>query len=318
MATAKHDGERRVRSVGIIALLAAVLCSTLRADRRKEGVASLPQQGPTTAQVPSYPDTPQGLEKLMKEMIKLEKAGKRDTLDVYSKSLVLPDPDNWFKSVFGDKLGAPLAVLSGHAQAQIPTIVPDLMAQVVRERLLTVEAVRFGDECSLLATDAEFRFLIHRVHSEPLYDVRFHDSHRQLIWSYFAYVDGGFRFIGNMAISMPHSSNLPGADSLPHDDIPHRIRVGGNVEQASLLPGCQVIPQYPSEAKSDHVEGTVILHAIIDKDGEVREVLAVAGPHLLIQPAIDAVKRWRYRQTFLNGEPVEVDTIVTVNFKLGG
>ena len=121
-----------------------------------------------------------------------------------------------------------------------------------------------------------------------------------------------------MAISMPHSTNVPGADSLPHDDIPHRIQVAGNVEQAGLLPGCQVIPQYPSEAKNNHVEGTVVLHAIIDKDGEVREVQPVKGPQVLIQPAVQAVKRWRYRQTLLNGEPVEVDTMITVIFKLGG
>lgn len=187
----------------------------------------------------------------------------------------------------------------------------------MREKLLTIEAVRFGDECNPLATDAEFRFLIHRGRPEPLYDVRFQDLQRQLIWSYFTYVDGGFRFIGNMAISMPHSTNV-GADSLPHDDIPHRIQVAGNVEQAGLLPGCQVIPQYPSEAKSNHVEGTVVLHAIIDKDGEVREVQPVKGPQVLIQPAVQAVKRWRYRQTLLNGEPVEVDTMITVIFKLGG
>lgn len=54
----------------------------------------------------------------MKERIKLEKEGKKDALGAYLKSLALPDTENWFKSVFGDKLGAPLAVLSERAQSK--------------------------------------------------------------------------------------------------------------------------------------------------------------------------------------------------------
>ena len=313
---------RRNASVGI-SLLIALLCSTvghLQARARKQD-ASRSLQGAPTAPLPIYPNSPQGLEKLTKEMIKLEKEGQKDALSVYSKSLALPETENWFRSVFGDKLGPPLAVLSERARSQIETGVSDVIAQVVKEKLLNVEVVRFGDECNPLATDAEYRFLIHRVRSEPLYDVRFHDSQKQLIWSYFAYVDGGFRFIGNIRMSGSQSSN---ADSLSHDkatsspDAPHRIRVGGNVQQVNLLPGCQTIPHYPSEAKSNHVEGTVILHAIIDKDGEVKELQAIGGPQILIQPAMEAVKRWHYRQTFLNGEPIEVDTTITVIFEIRG
>jgi periplasmic protein TonB len=95
-----------------------------------------------------------------------------------------------------------------------------------------------------------------------------------------------------------------------------RIRVGGNVEQAALIH--QVLPQYPQIAKTAHISGTVILHAIIAKDGTVQELQYISGPPLLMRTAMDAVRQWRYKPTLLNGDPVEVDTTISVVFTLGG
>ena len=77
-----------------------------------------------------------------------------------------------------------------------------------------------------------------------------------------------------------------------------------------------VDPQYPAIAKAAHISGVVHLHAIIGKDGTVREIEVVDGNPLLAQAAKAAVQNWRYRPTRLNGEPVEVETYVTVNFVL--
>ena len=95
----------------------------------------------------------------------------------------------------------------------------------------------------------------------------------------------------------------------PH---PMRIRVGGSVQQTSLIR--QVPPHYPPVAKTAHVSGTVILHIIVSTDGSVEQVDFVSGPLLLRQAAVDAVKQWKYRPTLLNGQPVEVDTTVQVVF----
>jgi protein TonB len=62
----------------------------------------------------------------------------------------------------------------------------------------------------------------------------------------------------------------------------------------------------------------VIVEAIIDEHGDVVEVKVVSGPPLLIQSALDAVRRWKYEPTYLNDEPVAVQLNVTVQFKLGG
>lgn len=95
-----------------------------------------------------------------------------------------------------------------------------------------------------------------------------------------------------------------------------RIRVGGNVQGAKLIH--QVQPIYPQIAKTAHVSGTVLLHAIIAKDGSIQELQYVSGPPLLMRAAMDAVHEWRYQPTLLNGEPVEVDTTIQVVFTLGG
>ncbi len=92
------------------------------------------------------------------------------------------------------------------------------------------------------------------------------------------------------------------------------IRVGGNVQQANLVN--KVTPVYPAQAKQDRVQGTVQLEVIIDKEGRVESVSVLGGPDPLVQAAVDAVKQWTYRPTLLNGEPVEVQTTVTVNFTL--
>jgi protein TonB len=97
---------------------------------------------------------------------------------------------------------------------------------------------------------------------------------------------------------------------------PDRIRVGGVIENAMLIN--RVMPQYPAIARTAHVSGTVVLHAIIAKDGAIEELSYVSGPPLLLKTAMDAVKQWRYRPTLLNGEPVEVETTIDVVFNLGG
>jgi periplasmic protein TonB len=101
----------------------------------------------------------------------------------------------------------------------------------------------------------------------------------------------------------------------PPPATPQRIRVGGQVEAASLVN--KVEPQYPPIAKTAHVAGTIVLHAIIGKDGSIRELQFVSGPPLLMKSAMDAVKEWRYKPTMLNGEAVEVDTTIDVVFSLG-
>jgi len=80
----------------------------------------------------------------------------------------------------------------------------------------------------------------------------------------------------------------------------------------------KVQPAYPALARSARIQGTVVLQAVIGKQGTIEDLRVLTGHPMLAPAAIDAVRQWRYRPYVLNGEPVEVETQITVNFSLGG
>ena len=94
------------------------------------------------------------------------------------------------------------------------------------------------------------------------------------------------------------------------------IRIGGAVQSAKLIN--RMMPRYPPLARQARVQGRVLLEAIIGEDGTIRKLRAVSGHPLLVPAALSAVKRWRYRPTLLNGQPVPVITQVEVRFTLSG
>ncbi|HTC57794.1 MAG TPA: energy transducer TonB [Candidatus Sulfotelmatobacter sp.] len=100
----------------------------------------------------------------------------------------------------------------------------------------------------------------------------------------------------------------------PHIATPQRIRVSQGV--ADGLAVKKVTPEYPAEARKERIQGTVLMHAMIDKAGDIVELDLVTGHPMLAPAAIDAVKQWQYKPYLLNGKPIEVDTQITVNFRL--
>ena len=94
-----------------------------------------------------------------------------------------------------------------------------------------------------------------------------------------------------------------------------RIKQGGAVTAASII--TQTQPSYPPLARQARIQGAVVLHAIIDKQGRVAQLEVVSGHPLLVQSAMEAVRQWRYKPTQLNGDPVEVDTTIQVTFTMG-
>jgi protein TonB len=92
------------------------------------------------------------------------------------------------------------------------------------------------------------------------------------------------------------------------------VKVSQGVSQGLLIKN--VPPAYPSVARQMHIQGAVELLANVGKDGSITKVKVLSGDSTLAQAAIDAVKQWKYKPYFLNGEPVEIQTQVTVKFKL--
>jgi TonB family protein len=96
-----------------------------------------------------------------------------------------------------------------------------------------------------------------------------------------------------------------------------RIRVSQAVADRRLL-CATLIPLYPAEAKTKHLEGAVVLKALIGTDGMIKKLTPVSGIPIFIEPAMRAVKDWRYRPYTVKGKPAEIETDITVNFKLEG
>jgi protein TonB len=97
-------------------------------------------------------------------------------------------------------------------------------------------------------------------------------------------------------------------------DEKRAVKISESVQQAQLV--SRIEPRYPPLALQTRKEGTVLLHAIISREGRITAIEVASGSPWFVQAALDAVREWRYRPTYLNGEPVEVETSITVIFRL--
>src|ERR1700692_4415831 len=104
--------------------------------------------------------------------------------------------------------------------------------------------------------------------------------------------------------------------AVPKVATPQRVRVSQGVTQGLLLRKIQ--PAYPPLARQARIQGSVLLQAEISKDGAIQNLHLISGHPMLAPAAIEAVKQWKYKPYILNGEPVEVETQITVNFTLAG
>jgi len=128
-------------------------------------------------------------------------------------------------------------------------------------------------------------------------------------------------FNGTLNQSGPLISGLPPTDSVPRPpeeikkpEEKRAVRVSEPIQQAQLI--ARFEPRYPPLALQTRKEGTVVLHAIISRDGRIAALEVVSGSPWFDQAALEAVRQWRYRPTYLGGEPVEVETTITVIFRL--
>ena len=126
----------------------------------------------------------------------------------------------------------------------------------------------------------------------------------------------------NFGGSGPVALSGTGCDPFNCNDVRPVVRqaivpmqhVSSGVMEGMLI--YKVIPTYPAIAQATRSSGTVVLQATISRTGAIENLRVVEGPAMLRQAALDAVKQWRYRPYMLNGQPVEVETTVDVNFKL--
>ena len=112
----------------------------------------------------------------------------------------------------------------------------------------------------------------------------------------------------------PRPPEPPTPPPAPKMDIRQPIRVASVLQVSRLIK--KVDPEYPKLARQAHLEGTVVAEALISESGTVDSLRIISGNPLFYQSVLDAVMQWRYQPTVLNGEPIDVITTITVNFRM--
>jgi protein TonB len=110
------------------------------------------------------------------------------------------------------------------------------------------------------------------------------------------------------------SSVVASSGATPHRPTLNALKISQGVSQGLLIK--RVDPKYPQSALAMHVQGAVLLDATIDREGQISNLKVVKGDQVLARAATDAVRQWRYKPYYLDGEPVEIQTQITINFKL--
>ncbi len=226
---------------------------------------------------------------------------------------MIPEYELWFKAMFGEEEGARLGAAYGSNYNETEKQYPKLFEWLARqEGELVIEDAntlpkRSESWCGEALTKAQkgdvvfYRASIGKADSSGLQSGS--------VAGYFALVGGAYRRLDCQSLGLRPESSTP----LPHPMF-GPIRVGGNVQAARIKK--RVAPVYPEDARMGRISGTVRLHVIIAKDGSIKQLEVMSGHPMLQQAALDAVKQWRYQPTLLNGEPVEVDTMIDVIFSL--
>ena len=128
---------------------------------------------------------------------------------------------------------------------------------------------------------------------------------------------GGAGFAQQSSAGSENPSKAANVSDSPchwHQDAGAVAEIKDNVTRGLLIH--KVAPEYPKSARRAHIEGTVLLCALISKEGTIEDLTVASGPPELVSPSIKAVKKWRYKPYLLNGEPVPVETEIRVNYAL--
>lgn len=269
------------------------------------------------AAIPAYPDTAGGLEHLVADILRASKNDPAKYRALVS-SLSQPVPAEWFRNTFGDD-GDTMFNDYPDSGPRVMSALHAFFVKVRDEKFTQVTEHKREAACDDDSGELIYPVMVMRARPVPLYELRFHGGTKfYRLWA-LAYVDGGFRFVGDLHPPdfRGHSAKLAAPAGRPgdsSDDLEERVRIGGNVSAAKLVHRVQ--PEYPDIARRERLQGTVKLHAIIAKDGTIRLLRVQTGYCSLAEAAMKAVHQWRYTPTLVEGKPVEVDTTITVIFSL--
>ena len=252
----------------------------------------------------SYPDTAEGLQQFLQELLAAIKSGQWERVSVFIKSLIIPDHAASLTKVFGPEEGKNLAPRYETELSDFERNNRKHFEFAAKEGSGTVDVSRFLNPADAGPSSISGAALAAMKEPLPLYSasVERPNSPYGITLDYYVFINGGFRLLGTSVLAQ--LSNAP----------PLRVRVGGQVQSKKII--SQPRPRYPQEAKDRRIQGTVRMQAVISTDGRVAELTVLSGDTILAVAATEAARQWRYQPTLLNGRPVEVVTTIDVIFTL--
>ncbi len=298
--------------------LVLVLCLNLAAPLSPQTPPQTPPPArPSGAATfkPDYPESTSGLEHVARDILKAQAQNDADRADALLKSLVLPNAYDWYDRFFGREAADVVGEYYEKASASIPPSLAHIFVDIQQQKFSQIDALRYEKSCDDNAADEAYGVLLRRREPFPIYELRFLSGNKFIRIFPIVYVDGAFRFLLSPDYRVPDSSpkNPPPPENPPvPKQIPlaRPVTIGGVVQAAKLIKKVQ--PAFPEKARNEHLAGTVKIHAIIGKDGQVSRIRGVRGACSLAESAVAAVSQWRYSPTLFNGQPVEVDTEIDV------
>jgi TonB family protein len=289
----------------VVAILMLFLCPPLPAHSQASK-----DNAQAAGTVSTYPESQAGLRGLIQDMLNALTSGNTEKMDSYCSGLTIPDHSAWFEKVFGPDEGARLDAKYSDLLPRVPSKLSLRFSHALDGQMndVSISVSEKTANSSGILDRAIFAAMqqpvpIYRANGiGPIYNSGSPGpmSKFPIYLGDFVFVDGAFRYIDSEVFDA--LSTAP----------PLRIRQGDKVTAATIIR--QDRPHYPEKARKAHIEGNVILHMIIGTDGGVTTLELVSGDPILAKAAIDAVKKWRYTPTMLNGKPVEVDSTVTITF----
>jgi TonB family protein len=228
------------------------------------------------------------------------------------RGFCLPEPEKWFAEHFAPEVAPHLAerytTMCSDFIKYWDGAMHDLVANKTMQVMITQ---RETPPWPMEKMPARFKASNIMAIKEPDYsyfnfDVKSGNRSSFSFAELYVYEDGAFRIIGGGGAAFWHYEDDAG---------PRFGRWFGSIVGA--VPISSPAPEYPAHARNARIEGTVMLRAIVAKDGKVKDVEVISGDPELRAAAIEAVRKWTFNPSRANGVPIEAEAVVSVNFKLG-
>jgi len=238
----------------------------------------------------AYTNDSEALGRLLNSMLAAAKREDRSKLQSIIRETEIPNYQSWFTTNFGQEKGESWAEPYGRWLEKNEKELQELLVQLARmDGEFAIEKMDTAKRYDLLNGPLDGYVASWKRPTAP--------KGKQLVTiADFFFVEGKFRW-----------------DSTTQY-FPFQKPKTGSIVPAKLIK--RVAPEYPEEARQKAVQGTVVLNVLLRKDGSVMVQNVAEGDPILSPAAIEAAKQWRYEPTLLNGQPIEVETKISVVFML--